>query len=307
MKLIRNIQEIAEEGLVATIGFFDGVHAGHRFLIRELKEEAAKRRLPSAVITFAKHPRAVLQADYQPRLLNTFEEKVRRLATTGVDYCIVLDFTIELSRLSAQDFISRILFHQLYVRALLIGYDHRFGHNRSDGFPQYVDYGAACGMDVIRASRFDAASATVSSSVIRRLLSEGNVGEAARLLTYPYALEGRVVAGYKVGRTLGFPTANIQPEDPAKLLPSVGVYAVWVGLKEMRYKGMLYIGNRPTLNNGEQVSIEVNILHFSGDIYQDEIEVSFVSRIRGDQRFDSLDALREQLQRDYEQVDRLLR
>lgn len=306
MKLIRNIQDIAEEGLVATIGFFDGVHAGHRFLIRELKEEAVRRRLPSAVITFAVHPRAVLQADYQPKLLNTFEEKVRQLATTGVDYCIVLDFTVELSRLSAQEFIDRILYRQLHVRALLIGYDHRFGHNRSDGFPQYVAYGAACGMDVMQASRFDAASATVSSSAIRRLLSEGNVGEAARMLTYPYTLKGQVVAGYKVGRTLGFPTANIRPEDPAKLLPSVGVYAVWVDWKGERYKGMLYIGNRPTLNNGEQVSVEVNILHFSGDIYQDEIEVSFVCRVRGDQRFDSLEALREQLQRDYEEVDELL-
>lgn len=305
MRVIHDTQAITEPGVMATIGFFDGVHLGHRFLIDEVKAAAAQRRLPSAVITFPTHPRSVLQQAYQPRLLNSFADKLRLLATTGVDYCIVLDFTEALSQLSAEAFL-RILATQWRVKGLVIGYDHRFGHDRRDGFEQYVEYGQRWGIEILKAAAFDAGHTAVSSSEIRRLVQEGKVERAAQLLTYAYHISGRIVSGYKVGRTLGFPTANIQPDDPMQLLPGIGVYAVWVEVAGQRYKGMLYIGSRPTLDNGTQLSIEVHILHFSGDIYNDPIRVSFAHFVRGDEKFDSLEALKAQLMRDREVVDQLL-
>lgn len=306
MIVIRDTELLKGKRLAATIGFFDGVHLGHRFLINELKEVAQARHLPSAVITFPEHPRAVLQSDYQPKLLNSFEEKLDLLASTGVDYCIVLDFTVELSRLTAQEFISNILADNFHVGALLIGYDHRFGRDRKDGFEQYVAYGAACGMEVIKASPYDEGRTAVSSSEIRSLLANCRVEEAERLLTYPYQLRGTIVNGYKVGRKLGFPTANIQVDEPFKIIPGIGVYAVWVYLKDERYKGMLYIGDRPTLENGNNITLEVNILDFSGDIYNNEITVAFIYYVRGDVKFGSLEELKEQLGRDRETVDKLL-
>lgn len=305
MRVIHDTQAITEPGVMATIGFFDGVHVGHRFLIDEVKAAAAQRGLPSAVITFPTHPRSVLQQAYQPRLLNSFADKLRLLATTGVDYCIVLDFTEALSQLSAEAFL-RILATQWRVKGLVIGYDHRFGHDRRDGFEQYVEYGQRWGIEILKAAAFDAGHTAVSSSEIRRLVQEGKVERAAQLLTYAYHISGRIVSGYKVGRTLGFPTANIQPDDPMQLLPGIGVYAVWVEVAGQRYKGMLYIGSRPTLDNGTQLSIEVHILHFSGDIYNDPIRVSFAHFVRGDEKFDSLEALKAQLMRDREVVDQLL-
>ncbi len=282
------------------------MHLGHRFLINELKETAKARNLPSAVITFPEHPRAVLHADYQPKLLNSFDEKLEQLASTGIDYCIVLDFTVELSRLTAQEFITTVLADKLHVEVLLIGYDHRFGHDRKDGFEQYVTYGAACGMDVVKASPYDDGQTAVSSSEIRKLLTECQVEKADKLLTYPYQLRGTIVNGYKVGRKLGFPTANIQVDEPFKIVPGIGVYAVRVYLKGERYKGMLYIGDRPTLNNGSNITLEVNILDFSGDIYNNEITVAFIYYVREDIKFGSLEELKEQLARDRETVNKLL-
>ena len=247
-----------------------------------------------------------MHADYQPKLLNSFDEKLEQLALTGVDYCIVLDFTVELSRLTAQEFITTVLAEKLHVEVLLIGYDHRFGHDRKDGFEQYVTYGAACGMDVVKASPYDNGQTAVSSSEIRKLLTECQVEEADKLLTYPYQLRGTIVNGYKVGRKLGFPTANIQVDEPLKIVPGIGVYAVWVYLKGERHKGMLYIGDRPTLDNGSNITLEVNILDFSGDIYNNEITVAFIYYVRGDIKFASLDELKEQLARDRETVNKLL-
>lgn len=305
MIVIRQNEDTIEQGIVATIGFFDGVHVGHRFLIKELQDWGKELNMPSAVITFPEHPRQVLHSDYRPKLLDTFQEKMERLETTGIDYCIALDFTYELSLYSAADFI-RLLAEEYHVKGLLIGYDHRFGHNRSDGFEQYVEYGGQVGMEVRKASPYDEGNIRVSSSEIRRLLQEGKVEMANALLTYPYQLRGRIVSGYKVGRTIGFPTANIEVDSPYKLFPKVGVYAVWVELLGKRYKGMLYIGKRPTLQNGDNLTIEVNILDFSGNAYNDEITVSFVYAVREDKAFESVEALREQLERDRQTVDKLL-
>ena len=302
----RNGQKECPQALAATIGFFDGVHLGHRFLIDQLKKVADERGLPSAVITFRTHPRAVLHADYQPKLLNTWEEKLAQLATTGVDYCMVLDFTLELSRFSAAEFITNILAETFRVKALLIGYDHRFGHDRAEGFDQYVVYGKALGMEVIQALPYDNGQTKVSSSEVRRLLAEGEVKQAAVLLSYPYSLKGKIVKGHQVGRTIGFPTANLSVEDSRKILPGNGVYAVWAVLSGKRYKGMLSIGNRPTLDDGNNQSIEVYLLDFSGDLYGEEIEVSFVFKIRDNRKFPSLLDLKFQLEQDRQTVSECL-
>lgn len=306
MIIVKDTEILKGGKLAATIGFFDGVHLGHRFLIHELKEVARNRNLPSAVITFPEHPRSVLHSDYQPKLLNSFEEKLTHLASTGIDYCIVLDFTPELSKMRACEFITEILSEKLQVDTLLIGYDHRFGHNREDGFEQYKIYGAHCGMNVLKATEYTEEEAAVSSSEIRKLLTGGNIEEANRLLTYPYQLKGMIVNGYQIGRELGFPTANIRVDEPFKIIPGNGVYAVWVYLGEKRYKGMLYIGDRPTFDQDKKRSLEVHILDFCDDIYNKEITVSFIRYMRGDIKFNSLDELKAQLARDREAVDSFL-
>ncbi|MDR1259422.1 MAG: riboflavin biosynthesis protein RibF [Tannerellaceae bacterium] len=302
MIVVRKTDEIKDtDGLAATTGFFDGVHGGHRFLIDTLKDAARIRRLPSAVITFSQHPRTVLHAEYQPRLLNSPEEKLARLAGTGVDYCILLDFTTALSELTAEEFISSVLSEQWKVKTLLTGYDHRFGRDRADGFPQYARYASACGMEVLETPPFIDGGVAVSSSEVRKQLAAGHVERAARLLTYPYRLKGRVVHGDGIGRTIGFPTANIQIDEPFRMLPCEGVYAVEAVLPEGKYKGMMYIGRRPTLGAGDpEVALEVNMLDFTGDIYTKEITVSFIRYMRGDMRFNSMKELKEQLERDRE-------
>jgi riboflavin kinase/FMN adenylyltransferase len=305
MIVLQDTKERHGREWVATVGFFDGVHRGHRFLLEEMRRLADERGLPAAVVTFPVHPRVVLQAGYQPELLNAFDEKLEHLAATGVDYCAVLDFTPALAGLSAQDFITRVLSGQWHVRTLLAGYDHRFGHNRADGFEQYVNYGAACGMEVLRASPYETETGVVSSSKIRQLLSECRVEEAAQWLTYAYRLKGHIVSGYQIGRKLGFPTANIAVDEPFKVWPGMGVYAVWVYLDGVRYKGMLSIGDRPTLN-GKQVAIEVHLLHFSGIVYRQSIEVEFIRYLRANRKFDSLDALKAQLNADRQEVEAIL-
>lgn len=306
MEIIRDIDKINIEPCVATIGFFDGVHQGHRFLINQIKAVARAKGLRSALITFSAHPRKVMQKDYQPQLLSTPKEKAELLATTGVDYCIVLDFTPEIARLTACEFMEDILKKKLNVVSLVIGYDHRFGHNRAEGFDDYYQYGTKIGMEVLRAKACIINDVNVSSSVIRLLLQEGEIDMATKCLGYNYYLDGTVVDGYKVGRTIGFPTANLKVEDQDKLVPADGVYAVKVTVAGQEYMGMLDIGHRPTFNNGTNKSIEVNILDFNSDIYEQFIRITFIRRIRSDIKFKKVEDLIAQLHRDEAEVRRIL-
>lgn len=292
--------------LVATIGFFDGVHRGHRFLIDRVIEEAQRSGMSSAVITFDRHPREVLQTDYQPDLLSTLDEKLLLLSKTHVDNTVVLHFDASLAALTAHDFMRDVLQGQLKVRKLIIGYDNRFGHNRSEGFDDYVRYGKELGIEVIRADAFLPDDVRVSSSVIRTCLREGRVEEANRLLGYDYTIESRIVSGYQNGRKMGFPTANLDVTRCQQLLPASGVYAVLVRLKDSVgwKRGMMNIGHRPTFN-GTSTSMEVNLFNFSGDLYGQELFVSFISKIRDERKFDSIDALAEQLQHDKVQINKL--
>jgi len=284
---------------VATVGFFDGLHAGHRFLIEELKTIAKINCLKSTVITFAVHPRKVLNTEFKPELLTTLNEKLTQLESMNIDSCIVLDFTLNMAGLSAYEFLKTILKEKFCVHTLLVGHDHRFGHNRTDGFPEYKKYGELLGMNVVQCDQYNTESDKhISSSEIRNALKNGDIELSNRLLTYQYSLQGKVIEGFKVGRQLGFPTANIKPEDPDKIIPASGVYAVRVHWNNFQYKGMMNIGHRPTLDNGDNISIEVHIIDFDSDIYNQTLLIEFISRIRDEQKFNSLEELKMQLNQD---------
>lgn len=301
MKIYKQDFEYSEQPIVASIGFFDGVHRGHVYLIEQVIAEAKRRSLPSAVITFKQHPREVLHDGYKPALLTWYEEKLQLLEKTGVDICIPLDFTKELSQMSAYDFMEQVLKKELNVNTLIIGYDHRFGHDRVDGFAQYVEYGKKLGISVFQEKELDGDD-YVSSSQIRKFIQKGDMPKAANLLGYNYKIVGKVIKGRQVGRTIGYPTANLELPNHLKVIPAQGVYAVNVCLENKEYKGMLYIGRRPTLYSDIEESVEVNIFDFDENIYGKELEIEFLQFMRRDVKFESIDILKRQLGLDYKRV-----
>lgn len=301
MRILSLQEALPYEGCVATIGFFDGVHVGHCNLISRLSSYARVKDLASLLVTFDRHPREVMNQDYRPRLLTTFKERCELLSATEADYCVVLPFTRELADYSAERFMHEVLWERLRVRSLWVGYDHRFGHNRSEGFKEYESFGAALGMEVRRAPVYAPSGVCVSSSMVRVLLENGSVREASRWLGRGYELSGRVAHGYGVGRELGFPTANLIVEDGDKLVPCRGVYVVRVrgaGGAHVEYGGMLNVGCRPTLGAGGERSIEVHVFDFAGDLYGARLTVRFVERLRGEMKFDSAGELSGRLSLD---------
>lgn len=285
----------------ATIGFFDGVHKGHRYIIERLRNDAREHGLMSMVITFAQHPRQVLQQDFIPQLLSPAEKKVELLKQTGVDKVVALDFTLETARMSARDFML-MMWKELGVRRLIVGYDNRFGHNRSEGIDDYKRHGKEIGIEVICNDEMPTNADSISSSYVRRQLAEGNITKANDALGYEYGFQGVVVHGKGEGRKLGFPTANMNI-DAQQLIPKRGVYAVEVGIEgyENAFIGMMNIGTRPTYGEFSQ-TIEVNILDFDADIYGRTISVKFVERLRDERRFDSIESLKDQLATDKSQI-----
>ena len=292
---------------VATIGFFDGVHLGHRFLMEELRKVAAAESLLSMVITFDRHPREVLGSDYQPKLLSTLDEKLALLSQTGIDVCAVLSFSRELAALSAREFMAQVLLQKLHVKKLFIGYDNRFGHNRAEGFDDYVRYGRELGIEVVQSPAFQIEDINVSSSVVRAFVSEGEMAMAARCLGQAYSLTGHVVDGFHEGRRLGFPTANIEVSDAHKLIPAPGVYAVKVHTEQepQALLAMMNIGTRPTYEGRHEQTLEVHIIGFSGNLYGQQLTVSFIRRLRDEKKFESLEALRRQLLADEKMVSEI--
>ncbi len=292
--------------VVATVGFFDGVHLGHRYLLEQVKDEARRLSVESMAITFSRHPREVLSADYRPKLLTSYEEKIALLRTTGIDTCSVFDFSSGMARLTAKEFMQQYLKERLNVAVLLLGHDHRFGSDRPADIEIYQSIGKEIGIEVVRAEAFHVADITVSSSYVRRRLQDGDVAGAALALGYLYELSGTVVQGYRVGSKMGFPTANLQPDCSDKLIPQDGVYAVQVLLDGREYGAMLNIGQRPTLDNGEETSIESHLFGFEGDLYGKRITLRFCHRIRDERRFPSKEALQSQLRKDAETAKHIL-
>jgi riboflavin kinase/FMN adenylyltransferase len=298
MKLIYIDDSTAlSDDVAVTIGFFDGVHGGHQYLIEQLKEKARSLHLPSVVVTFDTHPKSVLQ--HQPvDLLNSHEERIDRLALTGVDGIYIIRFTESFSQIKTEEFMREILHNRLKTKFLLIGYDSKFGKDGTKDFNKYLEYGKTCGIQVEKAKELSHENVSIKSTFIRKNLLEGNVKEAARMLTYPYSLEGLVIAGNKIGRTIGFPTANIELTEKNKVIPQEGVYAVKVEIDKRHYQGMAYIGRRPTVLQQGEKRTEVHLFDFDEDIYGKIIRVEFIDFLRPDQAFHHIDDLHRQLEID---------
>lgn len=308
MKIYHGIDDFARlDYAVVTSGTFDGVHLGHRKILSRLKEIAEQEKGETVVITFWPHPRLVLHPeDTSLMLLNTFEEKAELLKTEGIQHLVRIPFTKEFSQLTSEEFIYKILVQTINTKKLVIGYDHHFGKNREGSFEQLKVNGPRYGFQVEEIPRQDVDHIGVSSTRIRQALESGDINTATHFLGTPYSITGRVVIGDKLGRVLGYPTANIEVENKNKLIPEDGIYAVTVRHEHRYYKGMLYIGNRPTIN-GIRRNIEVNIFEFSQDVYGESLTVYFHQRIRGDQKFNDLEELKHQLALDQKDALRILK
>ena len=300
--------EVPAVSQVATIGFFDGVHRGHCSLLSQVVRQAAQRNRQSTVVTFDIHPRQLVNPDFQPLLLTTLDEKLQLLSRQGIDRVALLHFDEQMASLSARDFMSVVLSRQLNVDTLVLGYDSRFGHGRTAGFADYEAYGRSMGIDVLRATPLLSDDGTpVSSSLVRNLLLSGNIAQANDALGRRYSLTGNVVEGFHEGRRLGFPTANLALTDCQRLVPGRGVYAVWAELTGYSepMPAMMNIGTRPTYNGSSQ-TLEVHIIGYEGDLYGQDVTVTFAERIRSEQPFDSPSALASQLQLDRKACIRIL-
>jgi riboflavin kinase/FMN adenylyltransferase len=283
---------------VVTSGTFDGVHIGHQKILNRLKEIAGSIGGETVVITFWPHPRYVLKPGaISHLLLNTFEEKAELIKQQGIQHLLRIPFTKEFSQLTSTQFIQDILVKKVGTRKLIIGYDHKFGRDREGSFEQLSLNASNYGFEVEEIPRQDVDHIGVSSSRIREALEAGDIDTATHFLGRPYSLRGRVVSGDKLGRVLGYPTANIDIDSNDKLVPAHGIYAVTVEHESERLKGMLYIGNRPTID-GSRMAIEVNLFDFNKDIYGENLKVNLIAGIRKDAKFDDLETLRKQMEVD---------
>jgi riboflavin kinase/FMN adenylyltransferase len=292
---------------ILTIGSFDGLHIGHKELLRKVTALAELYQCPSVVLTFDPHPREIIYPrDKSLRLITTIDEKVRLFEGTGIDHLVILPFTVEFSQLLPQEYIEKFIIGQFDPNVVVVGYDHRYGLNRQGGVDMMSSYGNEFGFDVIKVDKQTCDNIDVSSTKIREAVSEGNIALANRLLGYPYMLSGSVVHGKKVGNKIGYPTANIELRDTRKLVPPDGIYAVYAFVEEQKFKGMLYIGSRPSVESNGDRSIEVHLFDFNGYIYGEIIVLELIDYIRADARFDSITELKIALRSDQVKVNRSL-
>jgi riboflavin kinase/FMN adenylyltransferase len=298
LKIFNSIQEFNTPAkTILTLGTFDGVHNGHKSLLKKLISGSNETGCESAVLTFFPHPRMVLQQAADVKLLNTMQEKAQLLEDFGIDNLIVHPFSVEFSRLTAEEFVKNILVDTLKICKIIIGHDHRFGRNRTATTTDLVRMGEQYGFEVEQITALEINETSVSSTKIRNALFEGNVDMANQYLGYPYFINGTVANGKQLGRTIGYPTANIEIPEIYKLVPAQGVYAVSTKLNGATVLGMMNIGTRPTVNGTDQ-TIEVNFFDFNKDIYGENIQVNIYHRLRSEQKFENLDALKMQLATD---------
>ena len=288
----------AIKNAIVSQGTFDGVHLAHKKIIERLKQIASIKDGETVLITFEPHPRMVLfPDDHGLQLLSTLNEKIHLLEKAGIDHLIILPFTKEFSRQTSEQFIRTILVNKIKTNTLVIGYDHRFGKNREGSFEHLKESSSLYGFEVEEIPEQDIDDIAVSSTKIRNALLNNDIQTAQKYLGNSYSLEGKVVKGKQLGRTIGYPTANIEVENSFKLIPQDGVYAVWVWYNKARFGGMLNIGNNPTVE-GKGRSIEVNIFDFEKEIYTEMLKIEFVSKLRNEEKFNGLDALKAQLHLD---------
>lgn len=302
MKVYHTLAEIPRINKpVVTIGTFDGVHTGHKQILARLKKTKDEIGGETFIFTFHPHPRQVLfPAQTDLKLLTLTDEKLKLLEKEGIDHVLVFPFSQEFALTNARDYVEKILVQGIGTRKLVIGYDHRFGNKREGDIELLKEYGSQFGFEVEEIPAHEIDHVNVSSTNIRKALTAGDVELAAGFLGYPYFVKGKVVEGKKLGRQLGYPTANIAVADAVKLIPAIGVYAVTTIVNNQRYKGMLSIGVNPTTDTDNKLKIEVNIFNFDKDIYGGEVTLEFHRRLRGEEKFASLEELKKQLARDKE-------
>lgn len=308
MKVYSDPDSFTDKNVVLTIGMFDGVHEGHAKLLEHVVDQAKKKNAKSTVLTFWPHPRLVLQQNTDKlQFITTLDEKTKIISEKGIDNLILLPFSKELANLTAEQFITEILIKKIGMSHLVVGYNHRFGKDRIANFESYVAYSKKHSFGISRVDAVYKSETSISSTIIREFLLSGNIEEANGLLGYRFSIFGTVKGGQRLGRKLGYPTANITPNENYKLIPSSGVYACLVHVMGKPYKGMLNIGVRPTVNTDKALTIEVHILEFNQDIYSEEIEVTFISKVRDEKKFDGIEALISQLKQDEVTIRKVLK
>ncbi len=299
MKIKSTLNSYSGKDSVVTIGTFDGVHIGHQKIVKRLVKIAKKKELTSVVLTFFPHPRMVLQSDTSIKLINTIDEKSSLLETYGVDHLVIKEFTKDFSRLTALEFVRDILVNKLKAKHVILGYDHRFGRNRAANIEDLKEFGEIYGFEITEISAQEIDEVKVSSTKIRKALGEGDITTANTYLGYNYMLSGTVVKGKNLGEKIGFPTANIAIEEVYKLIPQSGSYIVSSTIDDTVVFGMMNIGHNPTVNGTHQ-SIEVHFFDFDEDIYGKNIEIQILERLRDEKKFESIDMLKLQLEKDRE-------
>lgn len=305
MRILGETDRLPQGSTVATIGMFDGVHLGHVTLVDFLKRQAVAQGKQSLVITFLRHPRQVLHPGEPFGLIMPLHDRLSQIQALEPDLLLALDFTPELAQLDAEQFLEQLR-DRYGVDLLVAGYNHRFGHNKRETFEDYCRHGERLGVRIVKAPEYLGKYAPVSSTIVRGLIAAGKVVDAMHCMGRPYRLSGKVVHGFHNGRGLGFPTANVGEIDPSLLLPHNGAYAVLAHVAGKRLQGMTNIGRRPTLDNGPQLSIEVNLFDFDDDIYGEDITLEFISFLRLEFKMCGLDELKRQLTLDRENAQRLL-
>jgi len=307
MEIYQGIEEFYPvQNAVVTSGTFDGVHLGHKVILKRLIQLAKKRQGESVVLTFWPHPRFVLYPnDTSLKLLSTFQEKASYLSDLGIDHLIKIEFTKKFSQLSSEEFIHNILIDKIGTKLLVIGYDHRFGKNREGSFQYLANNSHKYGFEIEEIPRQDIENIAVSSTKIRNALESGEIKTANEFIGNNYRLTGKVIKGSQIGRNLGFPTANIVVEESYKLIPADGAYAVKIGYQDRWHNGMLNIGFRPTVN-GTTRTIETHIFDFNQNLYGQVITIGFVEKIRGEKKFENLEALSKQLTLDRKDAMKIL-
>jgi riboflavin kinase / FMN adenylyltransferase len=298
LKLFHSINDFhTTKKTILTLGTFDGVHIGHKKILERITQNTENGKYESLVLTFFPHPRMVLQEKSEIKLLNSIQEKSKLLEATGIENLVIHPFNESFSRLTAEEFVHSILVDQFHIHKIIIGHDHRFGRNRTANIDNLIAFGAQYGFEVEQISAQEIQDVSVSSTKIRKALQEGKMSLANEYLGYTYFLTGEVVKGKQLGRAIGFPTANIQIEEDYKLIPKNGVYVVKTFIDQKEVFGMMNIGFNPTVN-GQKQTIEVHLFDFDADIYGQKLEISLLKYVREEQKFGSVDLLKEQLNLD---------
>ncbi len=298
MRIYHSIQEFSAHNPILTIGMFDGVHAGHREILAHLESEKKAYQGESVLLTFWPHPRVFFGKAEGFKMLTSLDEKLELLEQTGLDACLVLPFTNEFANLSPEDYITQIIHEGIGARKVIIGYDHKYGKNGSGTFELMQKFAQKLHFELERIDAYSIESKAISSTKVRNALSVGDIKTANSYLTYNYFIDGTIVAGAQIGRTLGFPTANLQLNFSQKMLPTDGVYACYTLVNGEKYASVVNIGTNPTIQKELPLTIEIHLLDFQGDIYGEQVRVQFVSRLRDEQQFFSREALQEAIKKD---------